>query len=752
MRNYLRYPWCRAACAGLALLASACSDAENSDSSAAPAGDPVVFDVANGCFVVEGSSGRLVATADGFGFAPEAPGVPLFWKPSGLGRYLLYDEDGGYVVSDGRALERAVELVSDIQLLDDTFESEAEWELESSREGVRLRHQRSGGYLGADGAVGGDPVELELHAETGCADFPEDDTYSEGRVARTEFEDGSLFGFVDAHSHILANFGFGGGGIFHGAPFHPLGIEHALMSCERFHGVEGRKDLFGAGFDAGAAGSGFAVESFVGALASGELTEPNHATDGWPEFTEWPSAPFSSTHQTQYYKWIERAYLGGLRLIVQHAVSNQIICDLLGNGGFQPIRYSCDDMVAVDRQLEEIYEMQDYIDAQEGGPGEGWFRIVTSPEQAREVIASGRLAVILGIETSNLFGCDLVPPGGGARCTEADVIESLDAYHARGVRVLFPVHKYDNAFSAGDGNKGIIELGNVIQTGHFSAYTTDCDESVPSTFDRGPATFPGLILPRDDYFAPPPNDFSEFFLDPIATLGGFADRLFAPADPSIANHCQVHGMTPLGEFLIEQMMARGMVIETDHLPRKSYKRAFEILEENDYPAAGTHGLDYHGRLYALGGIATSGFGVCRREGEQSTVDDGFQSRVRTIVESGGFPALGLGLDLNGFAGARGPRFGPRSRCGAPQSDPLEYPFTSFAGDVTFSQPRLGNRTLDFNMEGLVHIGLLPEVIEDVRGDGVTDEELEPFFKSAEGYIRMWEKAERRGTALRGSSD
>ena len=32
-------------------------------------------------------------------------------------------------------------------------------------------------------------------------------------------------------------------------------------------------------------------------------------------------------------------------------------------------------------------------------------------------------------------------------------------------------------------------------------------------------------------------------------------------------------------------------------------------------------------------------------------------------------------------------------------------------------------------------------------DGVSDEALEPLFRSAEGYIRMWEKAERRAVDL-----
>jgi len=45
--------------------------------------------------------------------------------------------------------------------------------------------------------------------------------------------------------------------------------------------------------------------------------------------------------------------------------------------------------------------------------------------------------------------------------------------------------------------------------------------------------------------------------------------------------------------------------------------------------------------------------------------------------------------------------------------------------------------VDFNTEGMIHIGLLPELIEDVRRDGLSDAEFEPLFRSAEGYIRMW---------------
>lgn len=132
--------------------------------------------------------------------------------------------------------------------------------------------------------------------------------------------------------------------------------------------------------------------------------------------------------------------------------------------------------------------------------------------------------------------------------------------------------------------------------------------------------------------------------------------------------------------------------------------------------------------------------------------DRLRERIAEISAHGGYPAEGFGFDLNGFAGAPGPRFGPNGECGdVPQENPMTYPFTSYAGDVTFTEPHLGERTVDFDTEGMIHLGLLPELIEDARNDGVTDADLEPLFRSAEGYLRMWERAEERGAALRAAS-
>ena len=63
-------------------------------------------------------------------------------------------------------------------------------------------------------------------------------------------------------------------------------------------------------------------------------------------------------------------------------------------------------MPAVDRQLQAAHDLEAFVDAQNGGPGQGWYRIVTTPQQARQVTAAGKLAVVLGIEVDSLFGCN----------------------------------------------------------------------------------------------------------------------------------------------------------------------------------------------------------------------------------------------------------------------------------------------------------------------------------------------------------
>ncbi len=741
----------------LLLLASLVLACESPVERPPPPANDGVYSFANGCFAMDATDPgsddtrwlEPDQTGDGFRFSAREveSGSRFFMKPSDLGTYLFYDEEGRYLVAGDGTLLRQQELLSDVLLVDDTYVSPAEWELEVSAhdpQRFQLRNHGTGAYLARNGVTSSvdQAAVIALYPVNGCTEHPELTLDAEGEVSRTHFDDGDLFGIAETHTHMFTNFGFGGGGIFHGAPFHRLGVEHALPDCTQFHGRDGRHDIFGFGYDQG---DDVDTDVLLTGVITGETPEFNHHTEGYPEFTDWPSAPFSSTHQTQYYRWLQRAWMGGLRLLVQHATSNQVICDFMVGQDIQPVRYSCNDMVAIDREIAEVRNLERYIDAQEGGPGRGWLRVVTSPAEAREVIGQGKLAVVLGIEVANVFDCFSVPREGFPTCDEAYVRDRLDHYHELGVRVLFPVHKYDNAFSGGDGDRTFIEVGNFINSGQWSNFTLDCPTDVNVVFDHGDVHFGGLNMPRADYSAPPPNDMSGFADDPLATMAPFIDQLRAPA--LTGPYCQNAGLTALGEYLLGELMHRGMIIEIDHFNQRSYQRALEILEANDYPAAATHGTNAGGRVYALGGISKMNLGRCHDPDVPGTTIQGLAGRVQLITENGGYPAEGFGFDLNGFAGGPRPRFGDRSGCSTPQTDPVTYPFQSYAGDVTFTEPQLGNRTVDFNTEGMAHIGLMPELIQDVRSDGVTDEQLEPLFRSAEGYIRMWERAEQRAAEM-----
>lgn len=718
-----------------------------------------IYSYANGCYSIEvfdeANNGRYInlgSDKNQFSIAGETleSAARFHMRASDLGMYLLFDTEKRYFAASGNGdtwvFNRLDKLTSALDKLDEKYKSPAEWVLEISKRDAsmyHLKHFATGRYLSTTGLT--DDMEkasfVKIHEAEGCAKFPELTLDAEGTPKPKKWDDGAVYGIAEIHSHMLTNKGFGGGGIFHGAPFHRLGVEHALPDCSRSHGPDGRNDIVGFFYDQNVK---FDLNTLLPIVTAGEVPDFNHNTAGYPKFTEWPNSWKRATHNTMYYKWLQRAYLAGLRLVVQHATGNSALCQLTVAVNAQSTLYSCNDMVSVDRTLDSIYELERYIDAQSGGPGKGWLRIVKTPQEARKVITDGKLAIVLGIEISNLFDCYLTPPKGFKACTEDSVNEKLDKYYKRGVRVIFPVHKFDNGFSSGDGHRGIIELGNFINSGHFSNFVKDC-EGISASFDKGDVTFGGLNKPRDSYFAKAAVDMSTFVEDPVGTLLPYISNIQAPALKG--KYCQKTGLTDLGKYLVNQLIKRGMLMDIAHLPQRSLSEAYKILEKNNYPALKTHGNSNDGRIYSLGGMAGTGLGRCNDPKNPGNMGNSLKNAVELAKSKGAYPAEALRFDLNGLAGGPRPRFGPDTRCGKDQENPITYPFKSFNGQVTFTKPNLGDRKVDFNQEGMIHIGLLPELIEDARRNGVTDKALEPLFKSAEAYIRMWEKAEARSKEL-----
>ena len=107
----------------------------------------------------------------------------------------------------------------------------------------------------------------------------------------------------------------------------------------------------------------------------------------------------------------------------------------------------------------------------------------------------------------------------------------------------------------------------------------------------------------------------------------------------------------------------------------------------------------------------------------------------------------ISTDVHGMVSQAQPRFGELANCDEMQILPVEYPFTSVDGGVVFERQQTGNRVFDFNTDGLAHYGLLPDMIEDMRRQGLSEEKIENLFRGAESYLQAWEKALRRSAAL-----
>jgi microsomal dipeptidase-like Zn-dependent dipeptidase len=587
-----------------------------------------------------------------------------------------------------------------------------------------------------------------------------------------------LHGFADLHNHMMSHLAFGGT-LIGGKPFapdvfrEPDALRSAIPGCAAEHGVNPASLLplipnSTCGDIIGNAASGLGFLGFLGC----------HGTKGYPTFEDWPRWN-SVTHQQNYYKWLERAYQGGLRLLVIHTVDNLMMCQLLKVAGaldslllfvtghplaaflsapYLPPKFNCDEMASVDRQIDAVFQLQNYIDSLNGGPGMGWFRIALSGKQAREIIKSGKLAVVLGIEVSDLFHCT-----NQSSCSNDTLLEQLRIYRGRGIRHIFPMHEFNNGF----GGTALFRSPLVIANDYFlpehpNVVVRDC--SAQGYTFKLPRTRAGFV--ERLYM-----DIFELLDQALDFLPGFDLGSFEfPDFPA----CNDTGLSLLGQSLIRKMMSRKIMIDIDHMSARAKDGTLFFAEERGYPAivaSHTHfpeiSLGHKGhefslradqieRIRALGGS----IGIILWQDELAAnvpyPDDAphdcghssemFAHSYRYAVDGLGgnaVAAVALGDDMTGFARSVAPRFG-EDRCDGDTEGPalqarVSYPFPLyFKPGTTMGRHTVGERTFDVNLDGVAQIGMLPDFIRDLEVQGV---DVAPLFRSAEQYVKMWELAD-----------
>lgn len=630
-----------------------------------------------------GGGGRLLGRPPTFDAASRADATPLYFKASHLGRYLLHAPDEHFLTSRRLRGPAYAATPGERSVWTATMPSPGRFVLRSPDGALTDR---------AGVATTGAGTELVLQRTTGCTAMPEIDTGVTGDPHAGTNPTQETRGFIDAHTHGMA-FEFLGGRVHCGRPWSPYGVEAALVDCPDHH-------LTG--------GKGAAMEAFL----SGN---PTHDPVGWPTFRDWP-APGSLTHEGTYYRWTERSWRAGQRILVNLLVENNKLCEL-----YPLKKNSCDDMDSIRLQAQRMRELEAYVDAQHGGPGKGWYRIVTTPTEARRVVNAGKLAVVMGIETSVPFGCTQKLGVPSTRCTQASLDRQLDEMRALGVSQMELVNKFDNALSGVAGDEGttgaLVNTANLLETGSPWRMRT-CDPNGTEESDK-----------RQTLAAPggtPQLPAQDALFGAVAKIAGI-ELPALPVYPA-PEHCNALGLSELGEHVIRGLAERHMLFDPDHMSLKARQASLDLVEELGHGGLlSSHSWstpDAYARIYDLGGF------VAPYAGDS----EGFVAKWRrhlTWANPDTYWGIGFGADINGLGAQGDPR-------GADAPDPVTYPFEGYAG-VTVDRQVSGERVYDVNVDGVAHYGLYPDWIEDLRqqaGDDIVDD----LARGPEAYLQVWERA------------
>ena len=601
-------------------------------------------------------------TNAGTGQALTPASGPVRMQAAALGTYLLYTSGGQFLTDTGAE--------SPSPQADPS--TAAEWRVTgNARRGFALTNLATHAQ-----------TAVRFRSATSCAAYPEAQLGATGASFAGPSPEANALGTVEGHAHITA-FELFGGDWHCGRPWSPFGVVYALpASCApQEQGTNG---------------------TFEQALDFGGSPRPA-GFHGWPTFVGWPS-PTAIAEEGDYYTGVQRAWRAGLRVFVTDLVDNEELCKLMTTS-----HLPCNDMSSVHVQSKDLYALQDYVDAQSGGPGKGWFRIVTDPFQARRVINQGKLAVVEGIEVSRVFGCGEM--NNVPQCGQAQVDAGLKEIHALGVRTFFPVHEFDNAFGGTKmiaGSTGaIVNGGNHQATGSFwTVEPCPADQQ-----DAEQTTIPGAGLP------------ASLLNGPVSSLTGGNPLPVYPSGPQ----CNVHGLTTLGGYLINQMIAQHFIVQTDHMSSKTAAAAVAIATAHHYSGVvSAHccsSPQLFGQIYQDGGFVS----------EPAAPSDAFVNIERTDKAQAGAKyhfGFGWGSDMNGLAEQPGPS----------SANPVSYPFPSYAGHVTFTREVWGQRAFDLNQDGLANYGMYADWLRSVQLAG-GNTVMHDMFQGSESYLQMWERAD-----------
>lgn len=514
-------------------------------------------------------------------------------------------------------------------------------------------------------------------------------------------------GYADLHAHLMAEHAFGGGW-FWGTNEGPM-----WWAVRRCHGNFPVKD-HGATWlpfidEALGADTGWHLGKRNGydnrrcrriRIFGTVITIPGTCPDD--HFKSWPRWD-SIAHQQMWLGWMQDAWRGGLRLQVVSLDESRFLCSMTV---LRSRRYGCDEMESIRRQARLLHNY--------AARNASWVAVAGSPEHARAIIASGRLALVMAVESTELF-------------PEGDYRQQLDDLYGLGIRSMQLVHHADNRFAGAAPFTKLAWIARNVEEQFFGWPGTRIDDMVCG-----------------DHLAwVPPGCDGLLYLNP-------------------------NGMTKEGIDLAQAMMDRGMLVDAAHLSRRSLRDLYDLaITRGRYPLfySHVHMWDQIKEHVTVGGpfnwlkryknekyllkeeipyiVDTKGMIGLRTGGEEAfeygspaPVANRCEGSSRSFAQSLMYAVdnkltVGFGTDLNGFMEQMKGRY--RRDAASCQQD---------VNEINAS----GRPANWFQHAGMGQIGLLPMLMSDLVDIGTPQQYIDHLNHSAEAFLQMWERARRIGGA------
>jgi microsomal dipeptidase-like Zn-dependent dipeptidase len=525
----------------------------------------------------------------------------------------------------------------------------------------------------------------------------------------------TLVGLVDLHTHPAAHLGFGTE-LFYGPPGGWPGAD--FVDCAEYHWPP-RPD--------NANGNEIRAQVVDGITQQPEYPPSwKHDRSGWPNFPAWPSW-HDRLHQQVRVEMLERAWQGGLRIIVALAVNSHTLAKVSQTQG------PYDDKSSGDTQIAAIKEM---VAAQ------AFMELALSPAVVRRIVGVGKLAVVIGVEL-DVIGNFYIPSDQDTDHCSApfnpapspdDVHAEVNRLFSAGVRYFFPVHVLDNVF----GGAALYEMSFDIATRYeFDSWYVP--EPAPASSEIGFIYYPG-----------------ETFWAQVFDVGniveslslGFDPQNYPPAPPTTTGHRNSRGLQdPQGHAVLDALMGVGAMIDIDHMCERTVHDTLDYTRPFNYPLFAGHNviraiggnerahmIGVVGEILGRGGM----FGVGTKGG-LALIHETI-SEIRATTPRGG---IALGSDCSGMEQLPMPR-NPPVPAGPTAADYEAVGWTVYrdipgAPADALERCQLASRNEDIDRLGFSHIGMYPDLIEDgISAGWLTEGDVQELFNAPQMFVAAWE--------------